>query len=72
MSAFIMHITYREVLSDGPCFCNLAACFNAPRAFDGYSNARSRVQGEDIDWEGLISQDLYNVRLCLYSLTTVT
>ncbi len=72
MSAFIMHITYREVLSDGLCFCNLAACFNAPRAFDGYSNARSRVQGDDFDWEGLIILEIYVVKLRLYSPTAVT
>ncbi len=33
-------------------FVILQACFNAPRAFDGYSNARSRVQGRNIDWGG--------------------
>ncbi len=53
-------------------FVILQACFNAPRAFHEYSNAHSRVQGKDFDWEGLISQDLYNVKLCLYSLTTMT
>ncbi len=52
-------------------FVILQACFNAPRAFDGYSNARSRVQGEDIDWEGLIIQEIYNVKLGLYSPSAV-
>ncbi len=53
-------------------FVILQACFNTPRAFHEYSNARSRVQGEDIDWEGLIIQEVYDVKLCLYSPTTVT
>ncbi len=35
-------------------FVILQACFSAPRAFDGYSNARSRVQGKDIDWGGAV------------------